>query len=317
MEVHCAVGGGVGYAQATAGTGNFSWGGLALSGAAARFGTTEEPTTTAKPVVTEDPTVTVKPTPVEEPTGPSACSFTGDTPVLLGDGSTVSISTIGAGQSVTATDPGTGTSSVESVTSVWPHVDRIWDVGLSDGTVIESTANHPWWVASERGFIRTDHVPIGGTVLAASGTTVTIVTVVDTGRTQATYNLTVTGPHTYHIGDDSILVHNCGNGATPVDLDSISASGARQIRPNGLTKAGQELTKHGGEGEFPKPKGSPTQISETAQYQLDDILTNPGTIVRPITAGQFMGGQYLISPNGRGVAIDANGVFQYFGTFKL
>jgi hypothetical protein len=42
-------------------------------------------------------------------------------------------------------DPGSGVVSAQTVTAVWPHLDRIWDMTLSDGTVIHTTANHPWW----------------------------------------------------------------------------------------------------------------------------------------------------------------------------
>ena len=118
---------------------------------------------------------------------------------------------------------------------------------------------------------------------------------------QPVTNLTVTGTHTYRVGAAGALVHNCG--PTP-DLDALSASGARQVRPDGLTRAGQELAKHKSEGSFPAPTGSPTTISKLAQDQLDDILTSPGTRVEPITGGQFVGGQYFIAPDGRGAAFD-------------
>ena len=78
-----------------------------------------------------------------------------------------------------------------------------------------------------------------------------------------------------------------------------------------------ELVRHGGQGSFPIPRGSPATISRAGQRQLDDILTNPGTRAVPITQGNFQGGRYYIAPDGRGAAFDANGVFQYFGAFTL
>jgi hypothetical protein len=57
--------------------------------------------------------------------------------------------------------------------------------------------------------VRADHLVDGDQVLTADGSTLTIASVEDTGSTRPTYNLTVTGPHTYYVGDDSILVHNC------------------------------------------------------------------------------------------------------------
>jgi hypothetical protein len=99
--------------------------------------------------------------------------------------------------------------SAESVSAVWPHPDEVWDVTLSDGTVVHTTGNHPWWDDTQRAWIRADHLVNGDQVLTVDGSTITVTSVEDTGSTQPTYNLTVTGPHTYYVGDDQILVHNC------------------------------------------------------------------------------------------------------------
>lgn len=97
-------------------------------------------------------------------------------------------------------------------------------------------------------------------------------------------------------------------------VDALSASGSRTVGQN-LTRAGQELAKHGGEGAFPVPKGSPSIISRMGQEQLDDILTHPAVRVEDITKGNFTGGKYYIVPDGRGAAFDSSGTFQYFGVF--
>lgn len=97
-------------------------------------------------------------------------------------------------------------------------------------------------------------------------------------------------------------------------VDALSASGSRLVGKD-LTRAGQELAKHAGQGGFPVPKGSPSVISRTGQEQLDDILTYPGTRIEDITKGNFAGGKYYIAPDGRGAAFDSSGVFQYFGVF--
>jgi hypothetical protein len=162
-------------------------------------------TTVARDVAqdTGDSTPTVVKPPTQE------CSFTADTPVLLADGSTRTMRQVGVGMVVASTDPATGVSSSQSVSAVWPHVDLVWDVMLSDGMVVHTTANHPWWDASRRAWLRTDHLPDGDEVLTADGSTLTITDVHPTGGTQATYNLTVTGSHTHYVGDDQVLVHNC------------------------------------------------------------------------------------------------------------
>ncbi len=99
------------------------------------------------------------------------------------------------------------------------------------------------------------------------------------------------------------------------DLSRLSESGARQVGSD-LTRSGQELAKHGGQGAFPVPKGTPSDISRQGQDQLDDILTDPGTLSREISGGNFKGGRYYIAPDGRGAAFDREGTFQYFGVFR-
>lgn len=42
------------------------------------------------------------------------------------------------------------------------------------------------------------------------------------------YNLTVTGPHTFHVGDAATLVHNCPGGPIPA-----IGSGGRPAPQNG------------------------------------------------------------------------------------
>jgi len=105
------------------------------------------------------------------------------------------------------------------------------------------------------------------------------------------------------------LVHNCPN------LEALSASGQRIIRGE-LTRAGQKLEDHQGEGNFPMLRGGDRMKSQMGQEQLDDILTDPGTRTEPITAGNFKGGTYFIAPDGRGASFDPSGEFQYFGVFR-
>lgn len=97
-------------------------------------------------------------------------------------------------------------------------------------------------------------------------------------------------------------------------IDVLSSSGSRIVGKD-LTRAGQELAKHAGQGRFPVPAGSPSMISRVGQQQLDDILTSRGTRIEDITKGNFAGGRYYIAPDGRGAAFDSSGVFQYFGVF--
>ncbi|MEV5303495.1 DNRLRE domain-containing protein [Amycolatopsis methanolica] len=66
-------------------------------------------------------------------------------------------------------------------------------------------------------------------------------------------------------------------------LDSLSASGMRSAK-GGLTHAGREYQKHMGRGELDKVPG--TKLDAAGQDLLDDILTNPQTVVLPGTVSR-------------------------------
>jgi hypothetical protein len=60
-----------------------------------------------------------------------ACSFSGDTRVVMADGTTEPIADIKAGDKVLVADPETGERGARVVTHVWKHDDTL--VGASDG----------------------------------------------------------------------------------------------------------------------------------------------------------------------------------------
>jgi hypothetical protein len=240
--------------------------------------------------------------------------FTAATMVLMGDGTREPISDVQVGDQVMSYDPGTDTQSIQTVTATWPHSDTVVTLTLADGSQVETTASHPWWDVTTRTYTRTDHLAAGDRLLTADGSTITVEGISGPEGEQQVWNLTITGPHTYYIGDTQILVHNCD----AVDLDTLSQSGARPVKPgSNVSKAGQELEKHSGQGNFPEATGSVSNKNQMAQDQLDDILTDPGTVVQPKTSGNFPGGSYYIAPDGRGAAFDANGQFQYFEIFQV
>jgi len=126
----------------------------------------------------------------------------------MGDGSQKPIGDVTVGDAVMSYDPGTGEQTVQSVTATWPHSDTVVSLTLSDGTAVETTASHPWWVESKRAYIRTDHLISGDEVLTADGTTLTVAGVSGPQGEQDVYNLSITGPHTYYVSTSNVLVHN-------------------------------------------------------------------------------------------------------------
>ncbi|GAA3801099.1 RHS repeat-associated core domain-containing protein [Nocardioides panacisoli] len=138
-----------------------------------------------------------------------ACSFEGDTLVLMADGSTKPISKIRVGDKVLATDPGTGQQRAERVEKVFVHWDTITDLKIG-GEVISTTRDHPFWSSTDGEFERADNLSRGETVLGLGLDPTPVVDGFDgtSARWSLAYNLQVHGIHTYHVGAAAILVHN-------------------------------------------------------------------------------------------------------------
>ena len=65
-------------------------------------------------------------------------------------------------------------------------------------------------------------------------------------RTDLAYNLSIDGVHTYHVGDEAILVHNdCG--VDPADIHGIERAGLRGIDSEEVWKHGDLLIQDDGQ----------------------------------------------------------------------
>lgn len=141
----------------------------------------------------------------------AACSFAGATPVLMADGSHKPIKEIEVGDKVIATDPETGGQAAREVTHVWVHQDDLFEFEV-DGELIVTTEDHPFWSVTDQTWEGTQDLGLGERVMTADGRTLIVTREVDISAREVgtAYNLTVTGLHTYHVGDDNVLVHNAG-----------------------------------------------------------------------------------------------------------
>ena len=142
-------------------------------------------------------------------TAARACSFSGVTLVLMADGTKKPIDQVEVGDEVVATDPETGEQKIKKVAHVFVHDDALTDLQLADGTVLSTTEDHPYWSVDDQRFERADELSRGERVLGADGRTIKVsgLRLASTHQGLA-YNLSVEGIHTYHVGDDAILVHN-------------------------------------------------------------------------------------------------------------
>ncbi len=138
------------------------------------------------------------------------CSFTGNTPVLMANGTTKPISEINIGDMVLAEDPETGEQGPRRVLSVSSHQDQVLSLDVG-GSVISTTEDHPFWNATDQQWQRADALDPGELLQTAAGDLVEVGQLDQTSlATTTAYNLTVHDIHTYYVvaGTSSILVHN-------------------------------------------------------------------------------------------------------------
>jgi RHS repeat-associated protein len=139
-------------------------------------------------------------------------SFSGDTPVLMADGTTKAISEVRVGDKVLATEPKTGDTSPRLVTGVIVgegHKDLV-DVKV-EGHVITATDEHPFWDVDEREWVNAEDLKAGDRLLRPDGALSAVqATHAYIGSRERVFNLTVDSLHTYFVlaGNTPVLVHN-------------------------------------------------------------------------------------------------------------
>ena len=80
---------------------------------------------------------------------------------------------------------------------------------FSDGETIETTGEHPFYVAGE-GFVPAGRLAIGNAIVTRAGPVTRLVKAVWNTAPKTVYNFTVEGDHTYFVGnkDGGLWVHN-------------------------------------------------------------------------------------------------------------
>ncbi len=158
----------------------------------------------------------------------AVCSFSGETRVLMADGTTKPISEIEVGDEVLAYDPETGERGPREVTHLWVHRDTLVDLEVGESP-ITTTEDHPFWNVTDRAWQPAVELDTGDLVLTAGGGTLRV-DGLDWSTTSVgtAYNLSVDGIHTYfvQVGSEEILVHNTcpgvGGLAGEFDADELA-----------------------------------------------------------------------------------------------
>lgn len=222
-----------------------------------------------------------------------ANSFTGDTEILMADGTAKRIEDITVGDMVWATDPQTGEAGPRRVT------DQIVGDGIKDlvklsidGDVLTATNGHPFWVPGRRLWMDAENLRIDDQLLLADVERVQVEAVSYQTEVRRVCNLTVAGIHTYYVvvNDSPVLVHNCpmlgangtqvtsktltpGNRPYRVDVEN-PAPGSRPGQLH-LQYRGQKYLYDFDAGEFP---GLPSSLAKQ--------IANDSAVARAVTKGR-------------------------------
>jgi hypothetical protein len=150
-----------------------------------------------------------------------------------------------------------------------------------NGSVVEATYNHPFWVAEKRTFEWAQDLVAGEHLLLADGRTAPITAVSRHDETTTVYNLSIAFTHTFFVGEQSALVHNsCG-----------SWVGGK------LAAAGNKIGDTGGRAmAFIRPavRGDVRGVYNAAQVEAGDWLLSGKPVQSQIQPGRFSVGKILL-----------------------
>ncbi|MFD5086893.1 polymorphic toxin-type HINT domain-containing protein [Kitasatospora sp. NPDC058406] len=142
-------------------------------------------------------------------------SFPAGTSVIMADGTDRAIETLRTGDQVLATDPATGFTGAQPVTSTFRHsTTRLIDIDTEYEGRITSTVGHRFFVKGA-GWREVSDLHVGDVLAGRDGSHNPVTGLHEqTGTTQAVYDLTVDGTHTFYVHGpqktgSGILVHNC------------------------------------------------------------------------------------------------------------
>lgn len=152
------------------------------------------------------------------------CSFSEDTLVITEEGFK-EISDLQIGDLVLAYNEALDTIDIYPITAVWSHFDPIIVHLTLDNEQIETTPEHPFFIAGDK-WVAAGDLWLGAQVLKSDGTYGTVRAIEKQKRPQIMYNLTVDTAHTYFVGRQQWLVHN----------DCWLTPGGRRVDPDHLDK---------------------------------------------------------------------------------
>ena len=195
-----------------------------------------------------------------------AACFTEGT-LVLGENGPIPIETVMEGDLVWAHDINSGEVHLARVSANFVR-EIGWLVKVTAGdTEISTTAEHPFWVVEEGGWVEAAELMPGDSLLQADGGILSVTSVRFEPSSALVYNIAVEGPNTFFVSDGEVLVHNKG--------------GFGALRAGILAKDGTRIlsfTKHG----VNRAIGDAAKRAGTRPQAILDALKNPTKITEGV-----------------------------------
>ena len=171
------------------------------------------------------------------------CSFADDTEIATEQGP-LTISDVVTGTRVLAWDETASTTGFYPVTQVWVHWDPVLVVLMIDGETITTTPEHPFYTPMH-GWLPAGMLWVGVGLRRADGAAGLLEATRTVTRTEKLWDLTVGSRHSFFVGKQRWLVHNCGGSETDIVYRS-GAPSPSNLRPrpkdNGLMSGRDSLS---------------------------------------------------------------------------
>ena len=116
------------------------------------------------------------------------------------------IETLKQGELVWSRDATTGTTQLKPIKQTFEKHSATLALEFSNGETIETTREHPFYVA-DRGFVAAGELGIGTSIVTRAGPSVQLVSA-KPGTLETVYNFEVEDFHTYFVGSGEVWVHN-------------------------------------------------------------------------------------------------------------
>ncbi|XVU27708.1 polymorphic toxin-type HINT domain-containing protein [Actinoplanes sp. CA-054009] len=210
-------------------------------------------------------------------------SFTGDTRVLLANGTSQAIATLEPGDTVAATDPETGETGPRQVarTIRTDHDKHFVDVTVDGEEKLTTTETHPFWSETRQAWVDAGDLRVGELLRTEQGDRVRVGALREYEDEKRTYDLTVDDLHTYYVlaGDVPVLVHNVGGLPSAPGFITLDTTG-----PSCPLSQRKEYYNMSTEGATPDVDASVREYARRANQWLE--ANGPQTVVstRPLQA---------------------------------